>query len=144
EPVHGSAPDIAGEGIVNPLGTILSAAKLLRYSFDMDKEATDIETAVEKALEEGYHTKDLQIEGGKVVGTKEMTEAVIRYLSEGGGVLMPRPTKIIERVWEQKIVHEEEGRPALVYIDLHLIHAVTSPQAFEGLRLTNRNVRRPD
>src|SRR5690625_1933120 len=81
EPVHGSAPDIAGEGIVNPIGTILSAAMLLRYSFDMDKEATDIETAVEKALEEGYHTKDLQIEGGKVVGTKEMTEAVIRHLS---------------------------------------------------------------
>ncbi|MEJ8777048.1 3-isopropylmalate dehydrogenase [Pseudogracilibacillus sp. ICA-222130] len=81
EPVHGSAPDIAGQGIVNPIGMIMSAAMLLRYSFDMDKEATEIETAVEKALEEGYHTKDLRINGGKVVGTKEMTEAVIRHLS---------------------------------------------------------------
>ena len=53
----------------------------MRNSFDMDTEPTDIETAGEKALEEGYHTKDLQIEGGKVVGTKEMTEAVIRHLS---------------------------------------------------------------
>lgn len=57
---------------------------------------------------------------------------------------MAKPKTIIEKVWEQKIVHEEEGKPDLVYIDLHLIHEVTSPQAFEGLRLTNRKVRRPD
>src|SRR5699024_2913748 len=50
----------------------------------------------------------------------------------------------IEKVWEKHVVHEEEGKPDLIYIDLHLIHEVTSPQAFEGLRLTNRKVRRPD
>ncbi len=57
---------------------------------------------------------------------------------------MVEPKTIIEKVWEKKIVHEEEGKPDLIYIDLHLIHEVTSPQAFEGLRLTNRKVRRPD
>ncbi len=57
---------------------------------------------------------------------------------------MSEPKTIIEKVWEQKIVHEEEGKPDLIYIDLHLVHEVTSPQAFEGLRMTNRQVRRPD
>src|SRR5690625_3301502 len=57
---------------------------------------------------------------------------------------MVKPKTIIEKVWENKIVHEEEGKPDLIYIDLHLIHEVTSPQAFEGLRLSNRRVRRPD
>lgn len=57
---------------------------------------------------------------------------------------MGKPKTIIEKVWEKKVVHAEEGKPDLIYIDLHLIHEVTSPQAFEGLRLTNRKVRRPD
>lgn len=57
---------------------------------------------------------------------------------------MAKPKTIIEKVWEKHVVHEEEGKPDLIYIDLHLIHEVTSPQAFEGLRLTNRKVRRPD
>lgn len=57
---------------------------------------------------------------------------------------MVEPKTIIEKVWEQKVVHEEEGKPDLIYIDLHLVHEVTSPQAFEGLRMTNRKVRRPD
>ena len=52
--------------------------------------------------------------------------------------------KIIEKIWDEHIVYEEEGKPDLLYIDLHLIHEVTSPQAFEGLRLNNRKVRRPD
>ena len=51
---------------------------------------------------------------------------------------------IIEKIWDQHIVYEEEGKPDLLYIDLHLIHEVTSPQAFEGLRLAGRKVRRPD
>jgi 3-isopropylmalate/(R)-2-methylmalate dehydratase large subunit len=55
-----------------------------------------------------------------------------------------RPKNIIEKVWEQHVVHQEEGKPDLLYIDLHLVHEVTSPQAFEGLRATNRKVRRPD
>ena len=57
---------------------------------------------------------------------------------------MAKPRTIIEKIWEKKIVHEEQGKPDLIYIDLHLIHEVTSPQAFEGLRLSNRKVRRPD
>lgn len=77
EPVHGSAPDIAGRGIANPLGTILSAAMMLRYSFDLNDEANVIEQAVEKSLDQGYYTADLNIKDGKLVGTKEMTEAVI-------------------------------------------------------------------
>ncbi|KKB35635.1 3-isopropylmalate dehydratase large subunit [Bacillus thermotolerans] len=54
------------------------------------------------------------------------------------------PKTIIEKIWEQHIVHQEEGKPDLLYIDLHLVHEVTSPQAFEGLRMNNRRVRRPD
>lgn len=50
---------------------------------------------------------------------------------------------LYDKIWDAHIVHEESGKPALIYIDLHLIHEVTSPQAFEGLRLTNRKVRRP-
>lgn len=80
EPVHGSAPDIAGKEIANPLGMILSAAMMLRYSFDLDEEATAIETAVEKSLEQGIHTSDLDIKDGQEVGTKEMTATVIRNL----------------------------------------------------------------
>src|SRR5690625_1489478 len=57
---------------------------------------------------------------------------------------MGKPKTIIEKIWEKKVVHEEEGKPDLIYIDLYLIHEVTSPQAFEGLRMTNRKVRRPD
>ncbi len=51
---------------------------------------------------------------------------------------------IIEKIWDTHVVHQEEGKPDLLYIDLHLIHEVTSPQAFEGLRLAGRKVRRPD
>ncbi|MEI3604218.1 3-isopropylmalate dehydrogenase [Pseudogracilibacillus sp. SE30717A] len=80
EPVHGSAPDIAGKGIANPLGMILSAAMMLRYSFNLNEEASLIEHAVEKSLEQGYHTSDLNIKDGKQVNTKEMTEIVIRNL----------------------------------------------------------------
>jgi 3-isopropylmalate/(R)-2-methylmalate dehydratase large subunit len=57
---------------------------------------------------------------------------------------MTKPKTIIEKIWEQKVVHREEGKPDLLYIDLHLVHEVTSPQAFEGLRLKNRKVRRTD
>lgn len=57
---------------------------------------------------------------------------------------MGNPTTIIEKIWEKHVVHQQAGRPDLLYIDLHLVHEVTSPQAFEGLRLANRNVRRPD
>lgn len=80
EPIHGSAPDIAGQGIANPLGTILSVAMMLRYSFNLNDEAETIERAVEKTLEQGYHTGDLNIVGGKKIGTVEMTKVVIGNL----------------------------------------------------------------
>lgn len=80
EPVHGSAPDIAGKGIANPLGMILSAAMMLRYAFDLNEEAQAIESAVEKALEAGYHTADLSITNGQQVSTKEMTAIVKKYI----------------------------------------------------------------
>ena len=72
EPIHGSAPDIAGKEIANPLATILSTAMMLRYSFNLENEANDIEDAVVKVLEEGYRTGDINSEGTKLVGTKEM------------------------------------------------------------------------
>lgn len=80
EPVHGSAPDIAGKGIANPLGMILSAAMMLRFAFDLEKEAQAIEKAVEKALDSGYHTADLSIANGKQVSTEEMTDIVKKYI----------------------------------------------------------------
>lgn len=72
EPSHGSAPDIAGQDKANPIATILSAAMMLRYSLDLDKEAYAVETAVQKVLTEGYRTGDIMSEGCKAVGTEEM------------------------------------------------------------------------
>lgn len=80
EPIHGSAPDIAGEDKANPLATILSIAMMLRYSFDLDKEASYIESAVEKTLSAGLRTGDIMDEGGNLVGCKVMGEAVIKNL----------------------------------------------------------------
>ncbi|MBQ8203577.1 MAG: 3-isopropylmalate dehydrogenase [Clostridia bacterium] len=76
EPIHGSAPDIAGMDIANPLGTILSAAMMLRYSFDMAKEADAIEEAVNKVLDEGYRTGDIFEQGFKKVTCSEMGSLV--------------------------------------------------------------------
>ncbi len=70
EPIHGSAPDIAGMNIANPIGTILSAAMMLRFSFDMAEEADAIEAAVGKVLDMGYRTKDIMPEGGEAAGLK--------------------------------------------------------------------------
>ena len=76
EPSHGSAPDIAGQNKANPLATILSAAMMLRYSLDLDKEADAVETAVQKVLTEGYRTGDIMSDGCKLVGTKEMGDLI--------------------------------------------------------------------
>ena len=76
EPSHGSAPDIAGKNIANPIATILSAAMMLRYSFDLDKEAEAVEQAVEKVLSEGLRTADIMADGCKKVGTEEMGDAI--------------------------------------------------------------------
>ncbi|UFU00828.1 3-isopropylmalate dehydrogenase [Radiobacillus kanasensis] len=80
EPVHGSAPDIAGQGIANPLAMILSAALMLRHSFGLNEEARRMEEAVEHVLERGYHTRDLHILNGMVVGTEEMTKLVVDFI----------------------------------------------------------------
>ena len=82
EPSHGSAPDIAGQNIANPIATILSAAMMLRYSFDLDQEAKDVEDAIEKVLKEGYRTIDIMpqagesTEGIKQVGTAKMGDLI--------------------------------------------------------------------
>ena len=76
EPSHGSAPDIAGKGIANPIATILSAAMLLRYSFDLDEEAKAVETAVEEVLKAGYRTIDIMSEGMTQVGTVSMGDLI--------------------------------------------------------------------
>ena len=82
EPVHGSAPDIAGQGSANPLATLLSVAMMLRHGLEMGDEADRLERAVEASLDEGLRTADLHTgaEGERLVGTDEMTEAVIRAL----------------------------------------------------------------
>ena len=76
EPSHGSAPDIAGQNKANPIATILSAAMMLRYSLDMDKEADAVEAAVQKVLTDGYRTGDIMADGCKIVGTEEMGDLI--------------------------------------------------------------------
>lgn len=76
EPSHGSAPDIAGQNKANPIATILSAAMMLRYSLDLDKEADAIEAAVKEVLKQGLRTIDIMSEGKTLVGTKEMGDAI--------------------------------------------------------------------
>lgn len=76
EPSHGSAPDIAGKGIANPIATVLSAAMMLRYSLDLDEAADAIEAAVKQVLKEGYRTGDIMSEGCRLVGTKEMGDLI--------------------------------------------------------------------
>ncbi|MCD7808364.1 MAG: 3-isopropylmalate dehydrogenase [Erysipelotrichaceae bacterium] len=80
EPSHGSAPDIAGKNIANPLATILSGAMMLRYSFDLDEEAKAIEDAVEKVLKQGYRTIDIMSEGKEEVSCSKMSELIVENL----------------------------------------------------------------
>jgi len=80
EPIHGSAPDIAGKGIANPIGTILSAAMLLRYSLHEDEAAKAVEDACDKALTDGYRTADLWKDGFTKANTTEMTEIIIKRI----------------------------------------------------------------
>ncbi len=80
EPVHGSAPDIAGKGIANPIASILSFAMALRYSLNLDKEADILEKAVQEVLDEGLRTKDIISKGMKEVSTSQMGDAIISKL----------------------------------------------------------------
>jgi len=94
EPIHGSAPDIAGRGLANPIGTILSAAMMLRWSFGREDAATAVEAAVTRALDDGYRTLDLvpggdaaaaEAAGLRVVGTTNMASAIVDRISDGEG-----------------------------------------------------------
>ena len=80
EPVHGSAPDIAGKNIANPIATILSLSMALRYSLDLDKEADLLDFAVQKVLDDGLRTKDIVAKGNKEVSTAQMGDAIISKL----------------------------------------------------------------
>ena len=81
EPSHGSAPDIAGQGIANPLATILSAAMMLRFSLNQPEAADRIEAAVQSVLAQGLRTPDIASEGTRKVGTREMGDAVVAALA---------------------------------------------------------------
>lgn len=80
EPSHGSAPDIAGKNIANPIATILSAAMMLRYSFDMDQEAEAIERAIQKVLKDGYRTIDIMSDGQTKVSCSQMGDLIVERL----------------------------------------------------------------
>ncbi|MEZ5944246.1 MAG: 3-isopropylmalate dehydrogenase [Planctomycetaceae bacterium] len=82
EPIHGSAPDIAGKGIANPLATILAAAMMLKYSLKLDEEAAAIQKAVDDVLAQGHRTGDLARSGEKALGTKEMGDLVVSAISK--------------------------------------------------------------
>lgn len=82
EPIHGSAPDIAGKGIANPIAMILSAAMMLELTCKLPEAAKDIERAIDRALEEGYRTTDIWSPGTKKVSTEEMTDVIIRFIKE--------------------------------------------------------------
>lgn len=83
EPIHGSAPDIAGKGIANPLATILSGGMMLKYSFGLNKEAELIEKVVLSVLEDGYRTGDIMSEGMRLVKTEEITKLVLNKIEKG-------------------------------------------------------------
>jgi 3-isopropylmalate dehydrogenase len=80
EPIHGSAPDIAGKNIANPIATVLSVAMMLRYSLDQDAAAASIEKAVDKVLENGIRTADIATLGQQPVGTDKMGDAIVEAL----------------------------------------------------------------
>ena len=81
---------------------------------------------------------------GAVLGTAKRRHRSARSQTDASRYRSPMPKTLIDRIWESHVVHEAEGEPDLLYVDLHLIHEVTSAQAFEGLRLAGRTVRRPD
>ncbi len=94
EPVHGSAPDIAGQQLANPIASILSAAMLLRFSFDLDEEASCIEKAVTSVLNQGYRTADLMEQGKTRVNTAEMADLIIEQIESGKWKVESRKWKV--------------------------------------------------
>ena len=194
EPIHGSAPDIAGTGKANPIASILSAAMMLRYSLDNNKDAQVIEDAVAAVIRDGYRTADLMREDHPnkqtLVSTTEMGDLIASYTqklsnasaSAGAGATGARafstttratpssnpaaaqrrgfstsahgihrpvvakrgfsseaaskPRTMFDKIWDNHVVDAKEDGATLIYIDRHLVHEVTSPQAFEGLPLS--------
>lgn len=86
EPIHGTAPDIAGKGIANPIGMILSVAMMLRYSFDMEEAADDLEEAVDAVLDRGYRTADITEKDKRTVGTEEMGDLIAQEMESAGSL----------------------------------------------------------
>jgi len=103
EPIHGSAPDIAGKDIANPIATILSVAMLLRYSLDLEHEARAIEDAVEAVLAEGYRTLDIRVDGATLIGREEMGDLIAEAIRERGS---PEPAHV-SQVSTRAHVHQE-------------------------------------
>jgi 3-isopropylmalate dehydrogenase len=81
EPIHGSAPDIAGQGVANPIAAVLSGAMLLRHSLGLEQEALAIEAAVETVLADGYRTLDISVDGAQLVGTEEMGDLIVERIA---------------------------------------------------------------
>lgn len=137
EPIHGSAPDIANQNLANPFGMILSLAMCLRESFNFEDAASELEQAVYQLIKDGKTTKDLN---GHYT-TSDIFNELKRIINKENAFM---GQTLFDKVWNKHVLTGNEGEPQLLYIDLHLIHEVTSPQAFEGLRLQNRKLRRPD
>jgi 3-isopropylmalate dehydrogenase len=96
EPSHGSAPDIAGKGIANPLATILSAAMMLKFSLNQPEAAARIESAVQSVLAQGLRTADIWSEGTQKVSTREMGDAVVAAIASSKGTTAITTTKTIK------------------------------------------------
>jgi 3-isopropylmalate dehydrogenase len=96
EPIHGSAPDIAGKDIANPIATIASAAMMLSYSFNLDQEAAAIERAIVRVLEQGYRTKDIASSGSKV--------------GAGGASAGPPPERMVGTQEMGRLIRAELGK----------------------------------
>ncbi len=160
EPVHGSAPDLANRNVANPLGAIASAAMLLRYTAGLEEEARAIENAIIRVLTDGHRTADLGGSasttdiGMRVLEALEVCPAEVPPRAETSAEALPinaagradlgsAPRTLFDKLWDAHVVHESSDSPPLLYIDLHLVHEVTSPQAFDGLRAAGRRVRRP-
>jgi 3-isopropylmalate dehydratase len=183
EPIHGSAPDIAGKNQCNPIASILSTAMLLRHSLHLEEEAVAVEEGVAWALRDGCRTSDLILEKDQdrfvPLGTKEMGDAITERISramqfklKGRSTVSAahappqfkygnsssrsfststraagnseRPLTMFDKIWKDHVVaNMGDDGSKLIYIDRHLVHEVTSPQAFAGLRGADRVVRQP-
>ena len=139
EPVHGSAPDIAGQNKANPLGAIGSVAAMLEYSFGLTEEARRSIAAMEEVLNSGRVTADLK-PAGEAGANERSRRCGVRGIGRARGlcIAMIMAKTIIQKVWDRHVVAENPGAPVLLYIDLHLVHEVTSPQAFGFARACTR------